>query len=68
MNKIDVKRKYVLEWFDNEVDKARNHNSENVRKYVREYAVPVQTQATDHMQRWLIGLNNVIKREKLLKN
>ena len=68
MNKNEVKRKYVLEWFDNEVEKATNHNSKNVRQCVREYAVPVRTQATDHVQRWLIGLNNVIKREKLLKN
>ena len=43
------------------------HPSENVRRYVREYARKVKNQGTDHMQRWLIRLNNVIKREKLCK-
>ena len=65
MNKKEIKSKNVLEWFDGEVEKAKIHKSKNVRRYVREYATAVRSQATDHMQRWLIDLNNVTKREKL---
>lgn len=65
MRKKEIKRKYVLEWFDGEVEKAKFHKSKNVRRYVREYTTAVRSQATDQIQRWLIGLNNVTKREKL---
>lgn len=64
MNNKDVKRKFVMDWCENEVKKNALHPSKNVRLYVREYAGKVKNQATDHMQRWLIGLNSVIKREK----
>ena len=60
MNTKEIKRKFVLEWHENEVEKNVYHQSENVRKYIREYAGSVKNQATDHIQRWLIGLNNVI--------
>ena len=64
MNKKDVKRKFVMDWCENEVKTNALHPSRNVRMYVRDYAGKVKNQATDHMQRWLIGLNSVIKREK----
>ena len=42
INTKDIKRKYVLEWYENEVGKGKYHPSENVRRYVREYATIVR--------------------------
>ena len=40
----------------------KTHNSENVRKCMRECELKIEDRPTDYVQRYLIGLNMVIKR------
>ena len=40
------------------------NQSDDVRRYIREYELKVEDRPTDQIKRWLIGLNMVIKRVK----
>ena len=50
---------------DKLVEKEKMHPLENIRKYVREYKINLEKKPTDAIQRWLLGLNVVMKRASL---
>ena len=62
--KPEIRRKFVVEWYKRQIEKAKMSVSAEVRKYIREYELQVDDRPTDQIQRWFIGLNMVIKRAK----
>ena len=62
--KPDIRRNFVVKWDENQLEQAKMSDSVVVRRYVRECEIQVENRSTDQIQRWLIGLNVVIKRAK----
>ena len=52
-----------MQWHEKQIEISKMHWSKNVRQYVRQHEINAENRSTDYIQRWLIGLSVVKKRE-----